>query len=129
MPGDWPRFRGADFDNISKDTTPLAETWDTSGPPIVWRTTLGEGYAGPAVHNGRVYLLDYNERKKADVLRCFSLSSGKELWRRWYYVELKRNHGYSRTIPAVTDKYLVTIGPRSHVMCLDPVTRKNVMVN
>ncbi len=64
IPGDWPRFRGADFDNISKDTTPLAETWDTSGPAIVWRTTLGEGYAGPAVHNGRVYILDYNEKKK-----------------------------------------------------------------
>jgi len=120
--GDWPRFRGVDFDNISKDSTPLAETWDTSGPAIVWRTTLGEGYAGPAVHNGKVYILDYNERKKADVLRCFSLSSGKELWRRWYYVELKRNHGYSRTIPAMTDNYLVTIGPRSHVMCVNPVT-------
>ena len=119
--GDWPRFRGVDFDNVSKDTTPLAQTWDTSGPAIIWRTTLGEGYAGPAVHNGRVYLLDYNERKKADVLRCFSLFSGKELWRRWYYVELKRNHGYSRTIPSVTDKYLVTIGPRSHVMCMDPL--------
>lgn len=120
IPGDWPRFRGTDFDNISKDETPLAETWDTLGPPIVWRTTLGEGYSGPVVHNGRVYVLDYNERKKADVLRCFSFSSGKELWRRWYYVELKRNHGYSRTIPVVTDKYLVTIGPRSHVMCVDP---------
>lgn len=119
--GDWPRFRGTDFDNISKDTTPLAETWDTSGPAIVWRTTLGEGYAGPAVHNGRVFLLDYNEKQKADMLRCFSLSSGKELWRRWYYVEMKRNHGYSRTIPAVTDNYLVTIGPRSHVMCLNPL--------
>ena len=119
--GDWPRFRGVDFDNISKDSTPLAETWDTSGPAIIWRTTLGEGYAGPAVHNGRVYLLDYNERKKADVLRCFSFKSGKELWRRWYYVDLKRNHGYSRTIPAVTDKYLVAIGPRSHVMCLNPL--------
>jgi outer membrane protein assembly factor BamB len=119
--GDWPRFRGVDFDNISKDTTPLAETWDTSGPAVIWKTTLGEGYAGPAVHNGRVYLLDYNERKKADMLRCFSLKSGIELWRRWYYVDLKRNHGYSRTIPAVTDKYLVTIGPRSHVMCLDPL--------
>ena len=122
--GDWPRFRGSDLDNISKDTTKLAESWDTSGPAIVWRTTLGEGYAGPAVHNGRVYLLDYNERKKADVLRCFSLSSGNELWRRWYYVDLKRNHGYSRTIPAVTDKYLVSIGPRSHVMCVDPITGK-----
>jgi outer membrane protein assembly factor BamB len=120
--GDWPRFRGADLDNISKDTTPLSEKWDTSGPSIIWRTTLGEGYAGPAVHKGRVYLLDYNERKKADVLRCFSLSSGKELWRRWYHVDLKRNHGYSRTIPAVTDKYLVSIGPRCHVMCLNPVT-------
>jgi len=120
--GDWPRFRGTDLDNISKDATPLAESWDTSGPAILWRATLGEGYAGPAVHNGRVYLLDYNERKKADALRCFSLSSGKEIWRRWYYVDLKRNHGYSRTIPAVTDKYLVTIGPRSHVMCVDPVS-------
>jgi len=124
VPGDWPRFRGTDFDNINKDTTPLSENWDTSGPSILWRATLGEGYAGPAVHNGRVYLLDYNERKKADVLRCFSLSSGKELWRRWYYVDLKRNHGYSRTIPAVTDKYLVTIGPRSHVMCVDPDSGK-----
>jgi outer membrane protein assembly factor BamB len=120
--GDWPRFRGKDFDNISKDTTPLAESWDTSGPALVWRTTLGEGYAGPAVHNGRVYLLDYNERRKADMLRCFSLASGKELWRRWYYVDLKRNHGYSRTIPAVTDKYVVTIGPRCHVMCVNPIT-------
>ncbi len=121
-PGDWPRFRGNDFDNISKDTLPLAENWDTSGPPVVWKATLGEGYAGAAVHKGRVYVMDYNERRKADVLRCFSLKSGTELWRRWYYVDLKRNHGYSRTIPAVTDKYIVTIGPRSHVMCNDPIT-------
>ncbi len=120
--GEWPRFRGADFDNISKDTIPLAEAWDSAGPPLVWKVTLGEGYAGAAVHNGRVYVMDYNERRKADVLRCFSLKSGTELWRRSYYVELKRNHGYSRTIPAVTDKYVVSIGPRSHVMCTDPVS-------
>jgi len=119
--GSWPRFRGRDFDNISKDPTPLAETWDTSGPHVEWQITLGEGYAGPAVMNGRVYVLDYNEKKKADMLRCFSLKSGTELWRRWYNVEFKRNHGYSRTIPAVTDKYVVTIGPRSHVMCVEPL--------
>jgi outer membrane protein assembly factor BamB len=124
LPGEWPRFRGSDFDNISKDPTPFAEKWDTSGPPIVWQTSLGEGYAGAAVRNGRVYILDYNEKKKADMLRCFSLKSGTELWRRWYNVELKRNHGYSRTIPSVTDKYIVTIGPRSHVMCLDPLSGK-----
>lgn len=120
--GEWPRFRGSDFDNIAKDPYEIAGSWDSTGPPVVWKTTLGEGYAGPAVLNGRVYLLDYNERRKADMLRCFSLSSGKELWRRWYYVDIKRNHGYSRTIPAVTEKYIVTVGPRSHVMCLDPLT-------
>lgn len=120
--GQWPRFRGVDLDNINKDTIPLAESWDTTGPSIIWKITLGEGYAGPAVHNGKVYLLDYNERRKADVLRCFSLATGQEIWRRWYYVDLKRNHGYSRTIPAVTDKYVITIGPRSHVMCTDPET-------
>ena len=122
VPGEWPRFRGPDFDNISKDPTPLSEKWDTSGPSIVWQTSLGEGYAGAAVKNGRVYILDYNEKRKADMLRCFSLKSGTELWRRWYNVELKRNHGYSRTIPSLTDKYIVTIGPRSHVMCLDPLS-------
>ena len=122
VPGSWPRFRGTSFDNICRDTTLMAESWDSSGPPVIWKATLGEGYAGPAVFNGRVYLMDYNERRKADVLRCFSLKSGTELWRRWYYVDIKRNHGYSRTVPAVTEKFLVSIGPRSHVMCLDPVT-------
>jgi len=120
--GNWPRFRGEWFDNICRDTTPLAPSWDTTGPPVVWKVILGEGYAGPAVLNGRVYVMDYNERRKADMLRCFSLKSGTELWRRWYYVDIKRNHGYSRTVPAVTDKYLVTIGPRSHVMCIDPLS-------
>ncbi len=124
LPGDWPRFRGEDFDNISKDRTPLTEGWDTSGPPVLWKITLGEGYAGPAVRNGRVYILDYNEKRKADMLRCFSLKSGNELWRKWYTVEFKRNHGYSRTIPAITDKYIITIGPRSHVMCADPLDGK-----
>jgi outer membrane protein assembly factor BamB len=69
VPGSWPRFRGEYFDNISRDQTPLAESWDTSGLPLVWQMTLGEGYAGPAVLNGRVYVLDYSEKWKADMLQ------------------------------------------------------------
>ncbi|HEX72034.1 MAG TPA: hypothetical protein ENN65_01825 [Candidatus Hydrogenedentes bacterium] len=33
--GSWPRFRGPDFDNIVKDSTPLADHWGASGPPIL----------------------------------------------------------------------------------------------
>ena len=114
----WPRFRGADFDNISKEKMPLTDKWG-AGPDILWKVTLGEGHAAPAVYDGRVYVLDYDEVKRADALRCFSLLTGEELWRRWYHVHLKRNHGLSRTIPTVNDKYVVTIGPRCQVMCVN----------
>ena len=116
--GKWPRFRGADFDNINKENIRLAENWPNSGPPILWSIKLGEGHAGPVISNGRVYLLDYDEQMRADVLRCFSLEDGKEIWRRGYKLFLKRNHGMSRTVPAVTDKFVVTIGPKCHVMCV-----------
>ena len=118
----WPRFRGADFDNISKEKVKLIDKWGNENPKILWKVNLGEGHAAPAVYDGRVYLLDYDENKKADALRCFSLQTGDELWRRWYHIHLKRNHGLSRTIPAVNDKYVVTIGPKCQVMCADRIS-------
>jgi outer membrane protein assembly factor BamB len=114
----WPRFRGADFDNISKSPVKLIDKFGPSGPKILWSVDLGEGHAGPAIYKGLVYLLDYNEEIRADMLHCYSLTSGKELWRRWYRVAIKRNHGMSRTVPAVTEEYVLTIGPRGHVMCV-----------
>ncbi|MCX6249419.1 MAG: PQQ-binding-like beta-propeller repeat protein [Bacteroidetes bacterium] len=118
----WPRFRGSDLDNISKEHLPLTDKWNNLKERIRWKIELGEGHAAPAVYGGRVYLLDYDEKKKSDALRCFSLTTGKELWRREYKVHLKRNHGLSRTIPAVNDKYAVTIGPKCQVMCVDRLT-------
>ena len=120
--GSWPRFRGADFDNISKENIKLAGSWDDAGPDILWSIDLGEGHAAPVVSSGRVYILDYDEEERADVLRCFSFDNGKEIWRRGYELFVKRNHGMSRTVPAVTDKYVVTIGPKCHIMCVDAVS-------
>ncbi len=118
--GSWPRFRGTDFDNICKDGVPLADRWPEGGPKVLWSVDLGEGYAAAAVHRGRVYVLDYDEKKKADALRCLSLDDGREIWRRSYRVKVQRNHGMSRTVPAVTGAAVVTIGPRCHVMAVDP---------
>lgn len=121
LTGKWTQFRGAKSDNISTDNTKLISNWG-AGPKIDWQVEMGEGHAAPVVYNGKVYVLDYDEVKKADALRCFSLETGEELWRRWYRVHVKRNHGMSRTVPAINDKYLVTMGPRCHVMCTDPNT-------
>ncbi len=122
LPGDWPRFRGPDVDNIAKDTPPLADSWGPDGPEVLWTVEVGEGYAGAAVRDGRVYLIDYDEAARADAVRCFSLDDGREIWRRSYALVVKKNHGMSRTVPVVTDKHLITIGPRCHVVCLDPVS-------
>ncbi|MCX7030069.1 MAG: PQQ-binding-like beta-propeller repeat protein [Spirochaetes bacterium] len=118
----WPGFRGIARDNTSHEAMPLAVPTPGWQPPILWSVELGEGHAGAAVANGRVYVMDYDEARQADTLRCFSLDDGKEIWRRWYTVRLKRNHGISRTIPAVNGKHVVTIGPGCHVMCCDALT-------
>lgn len=122
FPWEWPRFRGTGYDNTNRDAVSLISRFPEEGPDILYRIDLGEGHAGPAIANGCIYILDYDEERKGDALRCFSFDDGREIWRRWYPVSVKRNHGMSRTIPAVTDRYVVSIGPRCHVMCVDART-------
>jgi len=116
--GSWTRFRGARFDNISSEDVPLARSWPEGGPKVLWSLPVGEGYAGAAILKGCVYMLDYDQEKRADAMRCFSLADGQEIWRFSYPVRVKRNHGMSRTVPAVTEKHVVGIGPKCHVTCL-----------
>ena len=115
----WPRFRGEALDNISKSPVKLIDAFADTIPEIMWSVELGEGYSGAVIYEGVVYILDYDEEERADLLRSFDLISGQEIWQRGYHVNVKRNHGKSRTIPAITDKYIVTMGPKGHVMCLD----------
>jgi len=115
----WPRFRGEHFDNISSSTIPLIDKFPEGGPAIKWSVSLGEGHAGAAIYKGEVYVLDYDEEQRADLLRAYALESGEKLWVRGYKINLKRNHGMSRTVPAVTEEHILTIGPRSHVMCVN----------
>ena len=119
LTGSWPRFRGKDFDNISKDNIRLADRFQPEGPAVLWSVDLGEGHAGPVVSDGKVFVLDYDDSLNADILRCFSLDDGREIWQRGYEIYIKRNHGISRTVPAVWKNYVVTIGPKCQVMCVN----------
>lgn len=122
LPGMWNQFRGPNSDNIVADSPPLASDWGAGGPKAEWALEIGDGYAAPAVFKGCVYLMDYDVDGRADALRCLSLADGSEIWRRSYEIKIKRNHGMSRTIPAVSEKYIVTMGPKCHVVCLDTAT-------
>src|SRR5580765_997656 len=122
LPGAWTGFRGSHRDGKSADTVSLAKAWANGAPPELWSVDVGEGYAGAAVLNGRVYLMDYDQPKRSDALRCLSLADGKEIWRFAYSNAVKRNHGMSRTVPAVTEKFVVAMGPKCHVVCVDAIT-------
>lgn len=117
----WPGFRGPDRSNVVSHAVPLQ--FVEGDFRELWSIETGEGHAASAIWRGRAYVLDYNEQLSSDALRCIDLLTGQELWRRWYRVPMKRNHGFSRTIPAITaDGLVVTIGPEGHVMCCHGVT-------
>ncbi len=89
------------------------------GAAGLWSIELGEGYAAAAVAGGCVYVLDYDQVANADTIRCLSLDDGREIWGNSYSVLVTRNHGMSRTIPAIVDDYVITLGPRCHLACWD----------
>jgi outer membrane protein assembly factor BamB len=121
-PGSWSCFRSDALNALVQDGPKLARSWPESGPPVLWTIDLGEGYAGAAVRNGRAYIMDYDQVARMDALRCVSLDDGQEIWRHAYPVDIKRNHGMSRPMPAVTDEYCVAIGPKCHVSCVNAIT-------
>lgn len=120
--GTWSNFRGDRHDAIYAETVKLKKEITNKKPTQLWGLPLGEGFAGAAVRNGRVYLLDYDMEHFRDALRCLSLDDGKEIWQFSYPVRVKKNHGMSRTVPSVTDKYCVSLGPKCHVLCVDAIT-------
>jgi outer membrane protein assembly factor BamB len=124
LPGVWPGFRGPNRDAISPEDVSLTDSWGSGQPRPLWSVDAGEGHAGAAVLNGRVYLMDYDRNAKSDALRCLSLATGQEIWKFCYPLSVKRNHGMSRTVPAVTPKFVVSLGPKCHVSCLDAVSGK-----
>src|SRR5262250_3004376 len=54
---DWPQWLGPQRDGVWRETG-IVEKFPAGGPPVKWRTPIGSGYSGPAVVNGRVYVMD-----------------------------------------------------------------------
>src|SRR5687768_15452792 len=55
---DWPQWMGPRRDNVWREQG-LLEKFPEGGPPVVWRTPIAGGYAGPAVAGGKLFVTDY----------------------------------------------------------------------
>jgi hypothetical protein len=122
--GDWPQFMGPNRDGTAPGET-LLTTWPEGGPKILWTVPVGRGFAGAAIRDGKVYLLDRMGRK-GDALRCLDLATGKEAWRFAYDAPGRLAYDGSRSTPTVGDKLIVTVGPFGHIHCVDRATHKAV---
>jgi outer membrane protein assembly factor BamB len=136
---DWPQWLGPSRDGVWRETG-LLDKFPKDGPRVRWRTPIGQGYAGPAVANGRVYVMDrvlptgitnptngFDSKTvtgKERVL-CLDEATGKPLWTHEY--DCTYRIGYPsgpRATPTVADGKVYTLGAMGDLCCLDAETGK-----
>jgi outer membrane protein assembly factor BamB len=126
---EWPQYLGPDRNSISPQKG-ILRTWPGDGPEVLWTASLGIGYGGPVARDGKVYLLDRDDQV-GDMLKCFDLSNGKELWNFSYKAPGSVMFPGSRSVPALDGNYVYSCGPYGDLYCIDinthkPVWNKNV---
>ena len=126
---DWPQYLGPNGNSSSAQKN-ILRSWPQQGPEVLWTTHVGIGYGGPVVKDGKVYILDRDD-KIGDKMRCFDLSNGKELWSFGYDAPGSVMFPGSRSVPAIDGNRIYSCGPYGNLYCIDinthkPVWNKNV---
>ena len=126
---DWPQYLGPNRNSVS-DQKGILSSWPENGPEVLWTVAVGRGFGGPVIKDGKVYLLDRDD-KVGDNLRCFDLSNGKELWNFAYDSPGSVMFPGSRSIPTVDGNNIYSCGHNGDFYCIDinthkPIWNKNV---
>jgi outer membrane protein assembly factor BamB len=131
---DWPQWLGPNRDSIWRETG-IISSFPKQGPPVVWRAAIGAGYSGPAVSQGRVFVLDRelstNTFNPADPfargsipgverVTCLDAANGERLWRYEYNCPYTVSYPAGpRTTPLVSGGAVFTLGAEGNVFCLN----------
>jgi outer membrane protein assembly factor BamB len=131
---DWPQWLGPTRDAIWHETG-IIESFPPDGTPVRWRANLGAGYSGPAVANGRVYVMDRQlpggsaspanpfepgTSTGLERVHCFNERDGKLLWTHKYECVYTVSYPAGpRVTPAVADGKVYTLGAEGNLFCLD----------
>lgn len=124
MAQDWPQFLGPDRNSISSQKG-LLRNWPDSGPEVLWSVNIGIGFGGPVVKGGKIYLLDRDD-ETGDIMRCFELNTGKELWKYAYDSPGTFPFPGSRSVPIVDNRHVYSCGPNGELYCIDVETHQPV---
>lgn len=129
LAADWPQYLGPERNSTSPETG-LLRSWPENGPEVLWSVPVGRGFGGPVIQDGKVYLLDRDD-EVGDTLRCFDLTSGKEVWKYAYDAPGSVSFPGSRSVPTVEGNHVYSCGHNGDLYCIDinthkPVWNKNV---
>lgn len=120
---DWPQWGGSARD-FTVEGSALAETWPASGPEVVWRRALGEGYSSVAAADGRLFTLYREGDSEAAV--ALDPGTGRTLWQhRWPEptdgFNLQQGPGPHST-PLVVGERVFAVGARGRLVALEAAT-------
>ncbi|HIM50296.1 MAG TPA: pyrrolo-quinoline quinone [Acidobacteria bacterium] len=127
---DWPQWRGAERLGLWTETGILEEFPD-GGLTVTWRVPINGGYSGPAVADGRVFVLDYVETEArvmngTERLLALSEETGEVLWtHEWATTYRMLMFTYAtgpRATPTVDGDRVYVTGSTGRIFCLDAET-------
>jgi outer membrane protein assembly factor BamB len=124
MAQDWPQYLGPDRNSTSPQKD-VWRAWPGNGPEVLWTREVGLGNGGPVVKDGRVYFLDRDDAV-GDMMRCFDLNTGEELWNYGYDAPGTVRFPGTRSVPAIDGTYIYSCGHNGDLYCIDLETQKPV---
>ncbi|NNC88499.1 MAG: PQQ-like beta-propeller repeat protein [Akkermansiaceae bacterium] len=129
---DWPQWFGPGRDGIWREAG-IVEKFPEGGPKVLWRTPIHRGYAGPAVADGRVYVIDreVSDPSKAPAnpfktgkvpgnerLLCLDAATGKVVWEQAYDCTYGISYAAGpRATPTVDGDRVYTLGAEGNLFC------------
>lgn len=114
---DWPQFLGPGRNGVY--TGPL-QPWNAQGPRVVWRKTVGAGFSGPVVVQGRVIL--FHRLGNEEIIDSIDARTGTAQWRYSYPTAYRDDFGFDegpRAVPVVVNGVIYTFGAEGQLHAID----------
>jgi len=116
----WTQWGGPNR-NFQTEATGLKDTWPATGPRVVWKRPLGEGYSAPVVENGVVYTA-YG-RPREEMIIAMNAETGATIWERnnpmTFQSDAAEMGNGPYTSPLLIGDRLFTTGVAGRLQCLD----------
>jgi len=74
----WPQWGGPNRNFVVDNSPALKSKWPATGPKVLWKRPLGDGYSGPSVDGNVIYTM-YG-RPSEEITAAIDAKTGKTIW-------------------------------------------------